>query len=171
MHTAIAFQSPVGHLKHFQPRRVVCLVDSGGHAWSGSVMLSHRYPIYSPQTHSCPRFTFHTMAVISQSPCFIFLVLSNHSSTFYARRHAVKKKQTSEVGANPESRLTLPSTDNVFSLFLLVSLRSLEKGRRCGKSTASCVHLLSWESILKPSVPDAISRVLPSFYHQKNDPF
>lgn len=92
---------------------------------------------------------------------------TTHSPTFYARRHAVQK--TSEVGANPESRLTL-STHQLFAFTVPLSYSSRWWGG-LWEPTASCIRSLIKKVFRKPTVPDAFSQSPAYIYHQTNDPF
>lgn len=71
-----------------------------------------------------------------------------------------RSSKTSEVGANPESRLTLSIHQLLFnSLSPSVLLKSAARGI---VGIYCLLHTLA-ESLSQPSVPDAFSHVLPAF--------
>lgn len=91
--------------------------------------------------------------------------LSHHSPTYYAWRHAVTKR-TSEVGANPESRLkTLHSPT-------IVQLVSLCLTQIAGEGGIYCLLHTCW---IRESFATFSARCILSspacIYHQRNDPF
>lgn len=80
----------------------------------------------------------HTITSISSLQCCSVV----HSPTVYARRHAVQK--TSEVGANPESRLTVFIHQLwIFPLSSFPLSYSIRWWGGLWESTAPCIHLLN----------------------------
>lgn len=91
---------------------------------------------------------------------------TTHSPTFYARRHAVQK--TSEVGANPESRLTL-STHQLFTFTFPLSYSSRWRGG-LWEPTASCIRSLIKKVFRNLQCQMHSLKVLPTFTTRQTIP-
>lgn len=97
--------------------------------------------LWCPQTHPCLWFTHHTQLPFPHHHAVSSSSSNTHSLTFLCTE--THSSKTSEVGANPESRPTLP----IHQLFILFNSFPLSCPNHwwggLWESTASCMHLLN----------------------------